>query len=204
MTTRLTVIGRKMKNELISKSAERLKKLIKSQLKLSYSRNDDKDSFSRQSFLNEYRIICLSMIRQSGVTTCISELFDVNHDVYVASNIRQVENFQELLFVQNKLESNNKQIKIKYFILKPSNKYISKNAYNGLSKKIKDIFEYNNLEQTGDCNQTRGISISKDAKIWFDLGNGISLQTMPKIIDFINIIDLYNCAGNSNTRYIIL
>ena len=193
-----------MKNELISKTSKYLKKLIKSQLKLSYSRNENKDSFSRQSFLNEYRIICLSMIRQSGVTTCISELFDIDHDVYIATNIRQVEIFQELLFAQNKLDNNIKKIKIKYFILKPSDKYISKNAYKGLSKKIKDIFEYNNLEQTSDCNQTRGISISKDAKIWFDLGNGISLQTMPKIIDFINIIDLYNCAGNSNTRYIIL
>ena len=146
-----------MKNELISKSAERLKKLIKSQLKLSYSRNENKDSFSRQSFLNEYRIICLSMIRQSGVTTCISELFDINHDVYIATNIRQVEIFQELLFAQNKLDNNIKQIKIKYFILKPSDKYISKNAYKGLSEKITDIFEYNNLEQTSDCNQTRGI-----------------------------------------------
>ena len=193
-----------MKNELISKTSKYLKKLIKSQLKLSYSRNENKDSFSRQSFLNEYRIICLSMIRQSGVTTCISELFDIDHDVYIATNIRQVEIFQELLFAQNKLDNNTKKIKIKYFILKPSDKYISKNAYKGLSKKIKDIFEYNNLEQTSDCRQTRGISISKDAKIWFDLGNGISLQTMPKIIDFINIIDLYNCGGNSNTRYIIL
>ena len=193
-----------MKNVLISKTSNHFKKLIKSQLKLSYSRNENKDSFSRQSFLNEYRIICLSMIRQSGVTTCISELFDIDHDVYIATNIRQVEIFQELLFAQNKLDNNIKKIKIKYFILKPSDKYISKNAYKGLSKKIKDIFEYNNLEQTSDCNQTRGISISKDAKIWFDLGNGISLQTMPKIIDFINIIDLYNCAGNSNTRYIIL
>ena len=193
-----------MKNVLISKTSNHFKKLIKSQLKLSYSRNENKDSFSRQSFLNEYRIICLSMIRQSGVTTCISELFDIDHDVYIATNIRQVEIFQELLFAQNKLDNNIKKIKIKYFILKPSDKYISKNAYKGLSKKIKDIFEYNNLEQTSDCNQTRGISISKDAKIWFDLGNGISLQTMPKIIDFINIIDLYNCGGNSNTRYIIL
>ena len=193
-----------MKNVLISKTSNHFKKLIKSQLKLSYSRNENKDSFSRQSFLNEYRIICLSMIRQSGVTTCISELFDIDHDVYIATNIRQVEIFQELLFAQNKLDNNTKKIKIKYFILKPSDKYISKNAYKGLSKKIKDIFEYNNLEQTSDCNQTRGISISKDAKIWFDLGNGISLQTMPKIIDFINIIDLYNCGGNSNTRYIIL
>ena len=193
-----------MKNELISKTSNHFKKLIKSQLKLSYSRNENKDSFSRQSFLNEYRIICLSMIRQSGVTTCISELFDIDHDVYIATNIRQVEIFQELLFAQNKLDNNTKKIKIKYFILKPSDKYISKNAYKGLSKKIKDIFEYNNLEQTSDCRQTRGISISKDAKIWFDLGNGISLQTMPKIIDFINIIDLYNCGGNSNTRYIIL
>ena len=193
-----------MKNVLISKTSNHFKKLIKSQLKLSYSRNENKDSFSRQSFLNEYRIICLSMIRQSGVTTCISELFDINNDVYIATNIRQVEIFQELLFAQNKLDNNIKKIKIKYFILKPSDKYISKNAYKGLSKKIKDIFEYNNLEQTSDCNQTRGISISKDAKIWFDLGNGISLQTMPKIIDFINIIDLYNCGGNSNTRYIIL
>lgn len=192
-----------MKNVLISKTSNHFKKLIKSQLKLSYSRNENKDSFSRQSFLNEYRIICLSMIRQSGVTTCISELFDIDHDVYIATNIRQVEIFQELLFAQNKLD-NTKKIKIKYFILKPSDKYISKNAYKGLSKKIKDIFEYNNLEQTSDCRQTRGISISKDAKIWFDLGNGISLQTMPKIIDFINIIDLYNCGGNSNTRYIIL
>ena len=193
-----------MKNALISKTSNHFKKLIKSQLKLSYSRNENKDSFSRQSFLNEYRIICLSMIRQSGVTTCISELFDIDHDVYIATNIRQVEIFQELLFAQNKLDNNTKKIKIKYFILKPSNKYISKNAYKGLSKKIKDIFEYNNLEQTSDCSQTRRISISKDAKIWFDLGNGISLQTMPKIIDFINIIDLYNCGGNSNTRYIIL
>ena len=193
-----------MKNVLISKTSNHFKKLIKSQLKLSYSRNENKDSFSRQSFLNEYRIICLSMIRQSGVTTCISELFDIDHDVYIATNIRQVEIFQELLFAQNKLDNNTKKIKIKYFILKPSDKYISKNAYKGLSKKIKDIFEYNNLEQTSDCRQTRGISISKDAKIWFDLGNGISLQTMPKIIDFINIIDLYNCGGNSNTRYIIL
>ncbi len=193
-----------MKNVLISKTSNHFKKLIKSQLKLSYSRNENKDSFSRQSFLNEYRIICLSMIRQSGVTTCISELFDIDHDVYIATNIRQVEIFQELLFAQNKLDNNTKKITIKYFILKPSDKYISKNAYKGLSKKIKDIFEYNNLEQTSDCSQTRGISISKDAKIWFDLGNGISLQTMPKIIDFINIIDLYNCGGNSNTRYIIL
>ena len=69
---------------------------------------------------------------------------------------------------------------------------------------INDTNNFHNLEQTSDCSQTRGISISKDAKIWFDLGNGISLQTMPKIIDFINIIDVYNCGGNSNTRYIIL
>ena len=170
-----------MKNELISKTSKYLKKLIKSQLKLSYSRNENKDSFSRQSFLNEYRIICLSMIRQSGVTTCISELFDIDHDVYIATNIRQVEIFQELLFAQNKLDNNIKKIKIKYFVLKPSDKYISKNAYKGLSKKIKDIFEYNNLEQTSDCSQTRGISISKDAKIWFDLGNGISLKQCLKL-----------------------
>ena len=101
-----------MKNVLISKTSNHFKKLIKSQLKLSYSRNENKDSFSRQSFLNEYRIICLSMIRQSGVTTCISELFDIDHDVYIATNIRQVEIFQELLFAQNKLDNNTKKIKL--------------------------------------------------------------------------------------------
>ena len=78
-----------MKNELISKTSKHLKKLIKSQLKLSYSRNENKDSFSRQSFLNEYRIICLSMIRQSGVTTCISELFDIDQSV-VARHINNI------------------------------------------------------------------------------------------------------------------
>lgn len=189
-------------NKEIKKSIKKIKKYIISQKELSVSRDVYKSNFSNGA-LFENRIIICSSIRQSGTTTAVAEMFDINKDVYVTTSYALATSFQKYLYEQNKVGSTSKPT-YKYFLLKPDYNYISASTINSLNKKLEKSISQTHVINDPSMTRTRGISLSIDATIWIDLGNGISIKTMPKIIDFIHIIDSLNCAGHSSARYIIL
>lgn len=185
-----------------NKSVKRIKKYISLQKEMSYEMNKIKSNFSNESFLLEYRIIICSSIRQSGTTSAIADMFDPNKDMYVTTSYLMTKSFQQYLYDRGKASSCIKPT-YKYFILKPDSNYIPKRTVESLQKKVQKLIHKDYVNTSNSSNHIRGISMSMDATVWIDLGTGISIANMPKILDFIKMIDASVCGGHSNIRYII-
>ena len=153
-------------NKLASKSSKHLKKLIKSQIELSDSRQYY--DFNLETHLQQHQIICCSMIRQSGTSTVVAELFNAEDDIYICDSPSSLRLFKQKLVTLGKIENENRYIK--YFIFKADHGYISSKMYKSFDKKIRDIVQY----QNEDARSLREQFIARGARVWFDIGNTIS------------------------------
>lgn len=153
----------------------------------------DKNYYHPKSWLQEHNVISDITPRQTGTTTAISELFDVDNDLYVSFNYGTVCEFNNRLYNLGKVTT--KKINILNYV------YI-RSIPTEDEKLVHLIAEKLNIELNKTLNFTIPNSIrGKDLTgiVWIDMGQFGMFEYRDVIYDMIK--ELYK--HNPKTKFII-